>query len=136
MAPIKFAKNILQGKEIQVYNNGDMARSFTYIDDIIDGVVGATRSEKKFAVYNLGGGEVVRLMDFINLLEKYLNKKAKIKFLGMQAGDMKETIASTKRSEKEINYKAKTNIDDGVKKFCAWVLANQSWLLKLKPGKQ
>jgi UDP-glucuronate 4-epimerase len=82
------------------------------------------------------GGEVVQLMDFITLIEKNLNKKAKIKFLGMQAGDVKDTVASTKLSEKEIAYKAKTNIEKGVKNFCDWVQENKNWLLKLKPGRQ
>lgn len=136
MALFKFAKNILQDKEIEVYNNGKMSRSFTYIDDIVNGIVGAINTKKAFAIYNLGGDKVVKLKDFIKLIEKYLNKKAKIKFVGMQAGDMKETIASTKLSGKEIGYKAKVGIDDGVKNFCDWFLTNKTWLLKLKAGKQ
>jgi UDP-glucuronate 4-epimerase len=75
-------------------------------------------------------------MGFISTIEKSLNKKAKIKFLPMQAGDVPETVASTKLSQKELGYKAKTNIEQGIKNFCEWFLQNEKWLLKLKDGKQ
>lgn len=136
MALFKFSKNILQGKEIQVYNNGDMSRSFTYIDDIVDGVVASLNVDKKYEIYNLGGSEVVRLMDFINEIEIAFGVKAKIKMLGMQAGDMKDTVASTKKAEQDLGYKAKTNIHDGMQKFAAWFLQNRKLLLNLKQGKQ
>lgn len=136
MALFKFAKNILLGKTINVYNNGDMSRSFTYIDDIVTGVVGALEAKKLFSIYNLGGADVVGLMDFVKLIEKNTGKKAKIKFLPMQAGDVKETVASTTLAEKEIEYKAKTSIEQGIKQFVDWFKENQKWLLKLKDGKQ
>jgi UDP-glucuronate 4-epimerase len=136
MALFKFAKNILLGKTIQVYNNGEMSRSFTYIDDIVSGVVGALDAKKQYAIYNLGGADVVGLMDFVRLIEKNINKSAKIKFLPMQAGDVKETVASTKLAEREIGYSAKTGIEDGIEKFTKWFLENQNLLLKLKDGKQ
>jgi UDP-glucuronate 4-epimerase len=136
MALFKFVKNISSGQAINVYNRGKMSRSFTYIDDIVSGIIGAEKSNKKFAIYNLGGGEAVPLMGFISTIEKSLNKKAKIKFLPMQAGDVPETVASTKLSQKELGYKAKTNIEQGIKNFCEWFLQNEKWLLKLKDGKQ
>jgi len=136
MAYFKFAKSILMGQKIDVYNNGEMSRSFTYIDDIVSGVVGALSAKDKFSIYNLGGGETVPLMDFISLIEKNLNKKAKINFKPMQAGDVKETVASTKLAENEIGYNAKTDIETGIKNFIEWFLLNQKWLLTLKDGKQ
>lgn len=136
MALFKFAKNILQGKEIEVYNKGEMSRSFTYIDDIVSGVIGALSASKKYAIYNLGGSQTVNLMDFITLIEKYVDKKAKIKFLPMQAGDVKETVADTRLAESELNYTAVTGIEEGVSKFIEWFKQNQKFLLKLKAGKQ
>ncbi len=136
MALFKFTKNILLGKQIDVYNNGDMQRSFTYIDDIVSGVFGAVKNVEKYEIYNLGGSETVKLMDFVSLIETYLSKKAKIKFLKMQAGDVKETVASTKKAAAHLYYKANTNIQTGVQKFVDWFMQNKSWLITLKDGKQ
>lgn len=136
MALFKFTKNILLSKQIDVYNNGDMQRSFTYVDDIVSGIFGAVKNVERYQIYNLGGSETVKLMDFIGLIEKYLNKKAKIKFLKMQAGDVKETVASTKKADAYLHYKANTNIEMGVQNFVEWFLENRNWLIKLKDGKQ
>jgi UDP-glucuronate 4-epimerase len=136
MAIFTFTKSILQGNTINVYNHGKMSRSFTHVDDIVSGILGALNSNKSYAVYNLGGGEKVELMHLISLIEKNLNKKANINFLGMQPGDVKETVASTRLSEQEIGYKAKGDIENGIKQFVGWFLENQKWLLKLKKGKQ
>ena len=136
MALFKFTNKILKGEVIEVYNNGDMSRSFTYIDDIVSGVISSLNVDKKYEVYNLGGSEVVRLMDFINQIENAFKVKAKIKMLGMQAGDMKDTVASTKKAERDLNYKAKTDIKTGMQEFANWFLENKTWLLKLKNGKQ
>ena len=136
MALFKFTKNILLGKQIDVYNNGDMQRSFTYVDDVVSGIFGAVKNVERYQVYNLGGSETIKLMNFIGLIEKHLNKKAKIKFLKMQAGDVKETVASTKKAASYLHYKANTNIETGVQNFVEWFLENRNWLIKLKDGKQ
>jgi len=136
MALFKFTKNILLGKQIDVYNNGDMQRSFTYVDDVVSGIFGAVKNVERYQVYNLGGSETIKLMNFIGLIEKHLNKKAKIKFLKMQAGDVKETVASTKKAASYLHYKANTNTETGVQNFVEWFLENRNWLIKLKDGKQ
>ena len=138
LALFKFTKNILAGKAIDVYNNGEMSRSFTYIDDIVDGIIGAMgRSDKKkLEIYNLGGGENVKLMDFVRLIERSLGKKAIINFKPMQTGDVTDTVASTKKAQADLGYKAKTNIKRGIENFTKWFLENQKWLLKLQDGKQ
>lgn len=136
MAYFLFTKKILNGKTIDVYNNGDMSRSFTYIDDIVAGVVDALNVNKKYEIYNLGGSEVVGLMDFIHEIEFALGVKAKIKMLAMQFGDMKDTVASTKKAEQDLGYKAKTTIHEGISKFVGWFLENRKLVLSLKPGKQ
>jgi UDP-glucuronate 4-epimerase len=113
-----------------------MSRSFTYIDDIVDGVVAALDVDKKYEIYNLGGSEVVQLMDFINEIETAFGVSAKIKILGMQAGDMKDTVASTKKAEQDLRYKPKTSIKIGMQNFAKWFLQNKKLLLNLKSGKQ
>jgi UDP-glucuronate 4-epimerase len=130
MALFKFTKSILLGKKINVYNNGDMSRSFTYIDDIINGVVGAFGVTQSFSIFNLGGANVVGLMDFVKCIEKKVGKTALIKYLPMQAGDVKETIASTIQAEKYLHYKPETDENEGVEKFVKWFMDNKKWLLK------
>lgn len=137
MALFKFTKNILLSKKIDVYNKGKMGRDFTYIDDIVDGINSVINKKKlEYEIYNLGGDNPIELMKFISLIEKNLNKKAKIKFLGMQAGDVKKTYADISKAKKEINYKPKVKVEEGVENFCNWFLKNESWLLKLKESKQ
>lgn len=136
MAYFKFAQKILKGEPIQVYNNGDMSRSFTYIDDVAEGTIKALSLGKKYEIYNLGGSEVVKLMDFIKEIELALGVKAKLEMKGMQPGDMKDTVASTKIAQADLGYNAKTTLKEGMKKFAEWFLQNKKMLLDLKPSKQ
>ena len=137
LALFKFCKNILLDKPIDVYNNGDMARDFTYIDDIVSGIIETLNKEElKYEVYNLGGDNPVKLMKFIELIEKNLNRKAKMNFLPMQKGDCKETYADISKAKAEIGYEPKTKIEEGVKIFCRWFEENKDWLLELEDGKQ
>lgn len=137
MAYFKFAKKILQGDTIDIYNNGEMGRDFTFIDDIVDGVIAIMeKSELKFDVFNLGGDNPIRLMRFVELIEKYLGKEAKKNYLPMQPGDVKETYADISKAREEVGYNPKTKIEDGLKIFCEWFLENKDWLLKLEDAKQ
>jgi len=133
MALHKFAKSIFMGKEITLFNNGDMHREFTHIDDIVIGIVGAL--DKKitgYKLYNLGGGEIIKLKRFVALIEKGLHKKAKIKLAPIQAGDLKDTIADITKARRDLGFKPKVTIEAGISRFCKWFLANKSWLLVLK----
>ncbi|MBI3632771.1 MAG: GDP-mannose 4,6-dehydratase [Candidatus Vogelbacteria bacterium] len=137
LALFKFAKNILLDKPIDVYNNGEMARDFTYVGDIVDGIIAAlNKKDLKYEIYNLGGENPVTLMTFIKLIEDYLGKKANIKFLPMQPGDVKETFADINKARRDLGFDPKVKIDEGVKKFLNWFVKNKSWLLKLQDGKQ
>ena len=133
LAFFKFAKNILLGKKIDIYNRGEMARDFTYIDDIVFGILGCLKN-KKFGnkVYNLGGGHCVKLTEFLSLIEKNLGKKARVKYLPIQAGDVKKTSADIRLACRELGYKPQTSVDVGIKKFTEWFLKNKNWLLGLK----
>lgn len=137
LALFKFVKNILLNKPIGVYNNGDMGRDFTYVEDIVSGIIGALNKKGlKYEIYNLGGNNPIKLMRFIELIQKNLGKKAEINYLPMQPGDVKETYADISKAEREIGYKPKTKIEEGIKIFCSWFLENKDWLLKLEDGKQ
>ena len=138
MAPIKFAKAILEGKAIDVYNNGNLSRDFTYVDDIVEGIIriqdviptgkkdwtvesgSPADSSAPYAVYNIGNGNPVPLMDFIAALEKALGVEAKKNFMPMQPGDVYTTYADTSGLEEATGYKPSVSIEDGVARFVYW----------------
>lgn len=120
MALYIFAKKISNGDSINVYNNGKMKRDFTFIDDIVKGTISALNKNYDCEIFNLGNNKSENLMTVINLLEKALNKKAKINFLPIQPGDVKETLADIDYSTKKLNYQPSTNIGEGIKLFTKW----------------
>lgn len=124
MAPMLFTHAILTGEPIKVFNNGNLSRDFTYIDDIIEGVIRVIDNIPIVSVpaeiYNIGCGHPVQLMDFIHTLENTLGKKAQMIMLPMQKGDVYTTYADTSRLEQAIGYKAKTELKQGIEIFVAW----------------
>ena len=126
MAYFSFTKNILEGKEINIFNNGDLMRDFTYIDDIVNGItklldaVRDTPEKFGYNIYNLGNNQPVKLMDFIVTLENLLNKEAVKKFLPMQPGDVLSTYADISTSTRDFNYTPSITIKDGLAKFIDW----------------
>ena len=126
MALFKFVKNILNNQPIKVFNKGQMKRSFTYIEDVVDAVKKLSLSKKinynkiPYDILNVGNEESISLIKFIKIIEKNLKKKASKKFLPMQKGDVKSTRADTKKLYKLINYKPKTKIEIGIKNFIDW----------------
>lgn len=122
MAPFLFTSAISEGRPIKVFNNGDMLRDFTYVGDIVDGIVKIVekRLEYKHRIYNIGCSEPVRLMDFIGEIERCLGKKAVIEFKEMQKGDVVRTYADTSRLQEDYGYKPCTRLADGIGKFIEW----------------
>ena len=138
MAYFKFTKAILNGDSIDVYNNGNLSRDFTYIDDIVEGVVRIANvipskdkswtvengdpasSSAPYAIYNIGNGSPVNLMEFIRCIESELGIEAKKNYLPMQMGDVYTTYADVESLFNTIDYKPKTNINDGVANFINW----------------
>ena len=124
MAIYKFTEKILKGEAIDVYNNGALSRDFTYIDDIVDGIVGLVHkqpnSELPYAIFNIGRGKPVALEDFIKAIEKATGKKAKRNNLPMQPGDVEKTWAETESLFRTINYNPKTDLNKGVMRFLDW----------------
>lgn len=122
MALFKFTEAILKDEPIDVYNNGNMERDFTYVTDIVQGFVKALNKPMGFQVINLGGGNPIKLMDFIRLIEENLGKKAKINFLPMQPGDVQKTFANITKAKELLGYQPEVNISEGVKNFLGWYL--------------
>ncbi len=138
MALFKFTKAIIEGKTIEVFNNGKHTRDFTYIDDIVNGVIKVldkpadinndwdsnkpdpASSKSPWKIFNIGNNNPVHLMDYISALEKTLGKKAKIKFLPLQPGDIPNTNANVDSLVKEFDYKPTTSVFDGVSNFVKW----------------
>ncbi len=138
MAPMLFADAILHGRPINVFNYGKMQRDFTYIDDIVEGVVRVIEhpaepnedfdyrapdpasSPAPYRVYNIGNGRPVKLLEFITTLEKHLGKKAKMNMMPMQPGDVEATWADTSALEKDVGYRPSTDLDRGIGEFVKW----------------
>jgi UDP-glucuronate 4-epimerase len=138
MALFHFTKSIIEGKSIEVFNNGEMERDFTYIDDIVEGVYRTmlnipevnkhwsglhpdpSSSIAPYKIYNIGNSSPVKLMDFINEIEHRLGKKAKIVLKPIQPGDVPKTWADTIDLEKDLKYKPSINIKTGINEFINW----------------
>ncbi len=118
-----FTKAILAGEAIKVFNHGNMERDFTYIDDIVDGIVSALQKPDGFQIYNLGKGAPVQLMEYVRTIERILGKEAKIDMLPMQPGDVANTYANIEKAESKLGYNPKTAVPEGVQKFIEWYIS-------------
>ena len=133
-----FTKDIINNKPINVFNFGNHTRDFTYIDDLISGILKISKKVPKknnfkkltqdlsicpYQIYNLGSGKTIKLMKFIKLIEKNLKRKAKIKYLPLQKGDVINTSSDLTKAIKILKYKPKTSIEVGVKNFIKWYLS-------------
>ena len=120
MALFKFTKAMLADKPIDIYNNGDMMRDFTYIDDIVQGFARALEKPNGFTIYNLGHGHPVSLMEFIGETERALGVEAKKNFMPMQMGDVKATYADVSKAKRELGFDPKVKMSEGVAHFIGW----------------
>jgi UDP-glucuronate 4-epimerase len=138
MALFKFTKNMLEGKPITVFNHGDMVRDFTYVDDIVEGVVRVidrpaqgdaawdaarpdpARSRAPYRIYNIGNNRPVKLMRYIEVLEQALGVKAQLEMLPMQAGDVQATMADVSELESATGYRPRVTVEVGVPRFVEW----------------
>ena len=121
MSPMLFASAISEGRPIKVFNNGDMMRDFTYIDDIIEGVVRVLdKAPAMHEVYNIGCSNPVKLMDFISEIENALGRPAEKIMLPMQPGDVYQTYADTTKLERDMGYKPCVTLHEGIGHFIEW----------------
>ena len=145
MALQKFAKSIMNNEPINIFNNGNHKRDFTFIDDIVNCIVKVAEKPAEpdknwdcknpnpstsmcpWKIYNIGNNKPVNLMDYITILEKELNKEAKKKFLPMQQGDVLETFADIDDLSNNFNYKPKISVEVGIKKFSDWFKEYYKW---------
>lgn len=127
MSPSLFARAIMHGEPIRVFNNGDMLRDFTYIDDIIEGVVRVMdRAPQRHEIYNIGCGSPVKLMDFIAEIEGALGRKAEMTMLPMQPGDVYRTYADTSKLERDFGYRPSVALHEGIGKFIDWYRSDKN----------
>lgn len=134
MAYFKFAKKIMADEPIQIYNNGDMLRDYTYIDDIITGILAIlcnppARDERgaAYKLYNIGNHHPVKLMDYIRVLEQCLGREAKKEFLPMQKGDVYQTYADVSGLMEDFGFKPDTSVEEGLARFARWFLEYYSY---------
>ena len=134
MAYFHFTKNILEGKPIKVFNHGKMRRDFTYVDDITEAMYrlldktpqsgkqneGPDHAEAPFAIYNIGNHQPVPLMDFIRIIERTVDKEAKIEWLPMQPGDLEETYADISGLQELVDFQPSTPLETGLPRFIEW----------------
>lgn len=120
MAIFKFTRAILTGEEIELYNFGNMKRDFTYIDDIVQGIVASIDTPMRYEIFNLGNSNTVELEYLVKCLEKELGIMAKKKLLPLQAGDMLETYADVSSAKERLGFEPKVGIEEGIKRFVEW----------------
>jgi UDP-glucuronate 4-epimerase len=141
MAYFSFTEKILKKETIQLFNHGDMYRDFTYIDDIVSGIInlldkapkekqmmkmGLNDSKAPYKIYNLGNNQPVTLKHFVESLESALGQKAIVEYLPMQPGDVYQTYADIDDSKNDFDFKPKVSIEVGLKKFIEWYIKNQN----------
>jgi UDP-glucuronate 4-epimerase len=120
MAMLGFARKMVAGEAIDIYNHGDLRRDFTYIDDIVNGFALACRTPLGYEVINLGNGQPVELLTYVQLLEEALGVAATKNMLPMQPGDVYETYAETTKAAERLGFRAQTSIEDGIVAFAQW----------------
>ena len=122
MAPYLFTKSILEGKAITIFGKGNSARDWTYIDDIVEGIVSAIKRKFSFEIINLGGNKPIRLSKLIETIESILDKKAEKKYLPMLLTEVDKTWADIHKAQTLLLWKPKVSFDEGMKRFIDWYL--------------
>jgi UDP-glucuronate 4-epimerase len=120
MSAMLFARAILDGKPIPVFNHGDMQRDFTYVDDIVEGTLRVLDQPAPYAIYNIGNHQPVALLEYIGVLEKVLGRKAKLEMKPMQPGDVKATYADTSALRRAVGFAPSTPLETGLARFAEW----------------
>jgi UDP-glucuronate 4-epimerase len=125
MAIHKFAQLMFDGKEIPIFGKGDSRRDYTYVEDIIDGVLAAMKANPRFEIINLGESQTITIMEVVEHLENSLGRKAMLRFLPVQPGDMDITCADITRARQILGYNPRRPFKEGIRLFSDWFLANR-----------
>ena len=120
MAPFKFIDRVSRGVEIQQFGDGSSSRDYTYIDDIVDGIVRSIDRPHGYEIFNLGKGAGTSLKEFIDLVQKHVGKEAKIRVMPDQPGDVPYTCADVRKAERMLGYVSKTTFEEGIQKTAEW----------------
>jgi UDP-glucuronate 4-epimerase len=123
MSAFLFARAIIDGKPIQVFNHGDMQRDFTYVDDIVEGTLRVLDKPAPYAIYNIGNHKPVALLDYIATIERLIGKKATLDMQPMQPGDVKATYADTSALAAAVGFAPSTPLETGLQRFTQWFRA-------------
>ena len=127
MAPYLFMEAVHEGNPIKVFNHGEMQRDFTYIDDIVAGVMKVVNHPSAesvpYRIYNIGNSTPVELMHFISVIEQVTGRKAVKQLMEMQPGDVVSTLADTTRLQRDFGYKSETSVEEGIRRFYDWMMA-------------
>lgn len=120
MAVHIFTKAIYEGREISIYGDGSSSRDYTYVDDIIDGIVASMNLQRNFEVINLGNSNAVNIMSLMGMIENKLTKHARVRFLPGQQGDVPTTCADISKAASLLGYNPKVKLDEGIERFVDW----------------
>lgn len=126
MAIHGFTRRIWNGDEIEVYHQGESERDYTYVDDIVQGILAALDRPTGFEIFNLGNSRTVRLLDLVRMIEKSLGKTARIRLMPAQPGDVHLTHAEISHARERLGYSPSTPIEEGIARFVEWYLAEQT----------
>lgn len=133
MAPMLFSRAILSGEPIRLFNDGNMERDFTYVDDIVESIIRlldqVPSGDIPAEIYNIGSGRPMSLMTFVRTLETVLGRKAKLDLLPMQPGDVPRTWANTVKLQRKIRFRPYVSLEEGIERFVQWYLSDQNPLL-------
>ena len=133
MAPFKFLDRISRGIEIQQFGDGSSCRDYTYIDDIVDGIIRSLDKPLGYQIYNLGNGNPISLKHFIKIIEDTIGVKANIEILPNQPGDVPRTAANINKAKKLLGYYPKVSFQDGIKRLADWYFKEYTLLLEEPP---
>jgi UDP-glucuronate 4-epimerase len=120
MAIHKFTRLVDQGEKIPIYGDGSSRRDYTYIDDLIEGIIAVIQRHRGFEIYNLGESQTTTLKELIHLIEEALGKKANVEMLEPQPGDVSITYADISKAKRMLGYHPKVKIEEGIKRFVEW----------------
>jgi UDP-glucuronate 4-epimerase len=120
MAIHHFTRSVLEGRKISLFGDGSSRRDYTYIDDIIEGTLGALFREHGFQIYNLGESQTITLSGLIREIEEQSGKKAILEYLPEQPGDVKQTYADIRKARQMLGYNPRTQVREGLARFVRW----------------
>jgi UDP-glucuronate 4-epimerase len=126
MAIHKFTRFVDRGEKVPMFGDGSSRRDYTYIDDLIDGILGVIYHHRGFEIYNLGESQTTSLKELIRLIEEALDKKAKIEILKSQPGDVSTTYADITKAKEMLGYRPRVKMEEGIRRFVEWYKKEKS----------